>query len=252
MNVRDLLLLVEENINRRVCSNVARNEAVASLLARFGNLSDDEAVHLSESFETSNALVLLNSWFREMGSSIESACFFGSVVSGSTWAATARLIKDGEGNYRADEILVGPSDVDAVVLVRDEGLPAPPSFPAQCSRIDLIGSERSEPANLLQNVKIVLVDRWSSALFGDRRLTPLYWRMLCRAGAWVRESAQFTAAAELTAVGQFGSIGALEAAAAEFNWRRVDALLAFLGRVVRRHADDGFVYGTGWNPLRGA
>ena len=105
---------------------------------------------------------------------------------------------------------------------------------------------KHETFDLLEGIQVLAKDQFIAALTKDPTVLPMYWRSCCRDGIHLKNIGDLCKQLDSVAACALGSVGQLEAAAWEFNWARIEALLGFQRQLITARALGGRIGGTGW------
>lgn len=229
--------IVVSDLLRRTFSNTPLKKSGHS---QFKKILSRDFVPLANSIETMNALNKLSIWMIENRKHIVSSCFFGSTVSNCTTKTSVSIPKE-NGEYTLNTILVGPSDIDGLIIV-DKKIGAFPSHISTFKKYDSFClSGEDENKDILTNVMVILLNELESSIIFSQRLYPMYYRMLIKAGHWILDSAGVR---DVLIAHNKKDEESLLSCSFSFYSRRINALSAFLNSLCINRVQDGYVYGA--------
>lgn len=236
-NYNKLYEIIVSDLLRRTLTNIPYDLLVET---QFNAILTTHFSPYAASDETKKALTKLNIWLVKNKAKIISACFYGSTVSNCTTNQSVSIPKN-KGKYIKDTVVVGPSDVDGLI-VTDGDLTG---FPMHMCTYRIYDSSCSVKCvvnkNLLENVSVVSLDKFKLSPILSKKLYPMYYRMLIKAGNWIYDSVGIR---DLIISHNTTDEEDLLTHAYKFYNRRITALSLFINSICSNRVNNGYAYGA--------
>jgi hypothetical protein len=188
--------------------------------------------------DTKQSFIEVINWLKDNNKNIVACCIFGSIINNSCSPYSISIPKE-NGEYVENRILVGPSDVDALILIKDKKVPQLKNtfgkyelFDEQCNNLQHV--EKS----LIENIIILKVDEFENSYIFSSRLYPMYYRMFVKGGLWIIDRAHIKE--------KFLSYAKDEneilISAKQFYQRRINSIIIYLQNICKIRVNNGFMY----------
>jgi hypothetical protein len=239
MNPRLVADIIGESLAHMTRSRRATSPTAVAELSRV--FSCDFKTDFVKCPETAEALAVFQRWVLQNDESIQGLCFYGSLAADACRQQTAILPKEG-GEYISTSVLIGPSDVDAVVVLSS----ATTTLPKVQSDFVMVDSSARATGrralDLLDGVTLLQENDLRVTLERDGRLLPMYWRMTTQGGYWARPCRRFHHELKAAATRTNLDSSELERQSRAFYWRRIDAMLSFYRLLLSNLVCEGWMY----------
>jgi hypothetical protein len=233
-NYDRLYRIVSSDLLRRTASDTPFN----SYNVQYKHIYHDEFIPIASSSATKKALSYLRDWLVSYDDNILGACFFGSTVSNTTSEESITVPKK-HGEYVNDLIMIGPSDVDGLIVTKGGDITLPTiyaDYKTYNAEAVLVDTTRQD---LLSNIFIIPIDCLTSSIIFEERLFAMYYRMLIKAGFWIKDN-DVSSLIKKHAGNRENEI-LLDAK--QFYARRIRAIIGFLQSLCLNRVESGYMYG---------